>query len=213
MASREGEPEGSAASASRIECHRDLRAFFHETLTRALASRGVEAPPPTEHYLVGLLAVLGHDTAPLARSLVELELDASQAPRAGRVQRLKSLGDQALSVSGLFDAYLERYGISRTYVADVGARAYHAAGRLAGESSRGRERVHAEVFTDLSARFIAYAEVLEQVRESTALATPDDVLALYERYQRSHSPALAERLAQHGVYALLGAHADDDSVS
>jgi hypothetical protein len=213
MASQSGAPEQGATVGSRIECHRDLRAFFHETLTRALASRRVEAPPPTEHYLVGLLALLGHDTAPLSRSLVELELDASQAPRTGRVERLRNLGDQALSVSGLFDAHLERYGISRAYVTDVGARAYRAAGQLAEASRRERERVHAEVFADLSRRFGTYAEVLEQVRENTALATPDDVVALYERYQRSHSPAVAERLAQHGVYWLSESSDDDDSVS
>jgi hypothetical protein len=198
MASHPGETE--AISETRIECHRDLRAFFHETLTRALASRKVEAPPPTEHYLVGLLELLGHDTATMSRSLVELERDATEAPRAGRLQRLRAIGDQALSVSGLFDGHLERHGISRSYVAQIGARAYRSAGQLAGFSQR--ERAQAEVFLDLGARFSTYAEVLDHVRETTALGTPDDVLSLYERYQRTHSPALAERLLAHGVFYL-----------
>jgi hypothetical protein len=183
----------------RIECHHDLRAFFHETLTRALASRGVEAPPPTEHYLVGLLALLGHNTAPLSHSLVELELDAGQAEDSSRLERLRRLGDQALSVMGLFDAHLERHGISRSYVADVGTRAYRTAGQLAGL----RRGAHAEVFVDLGMRFSTYAEVLEHVRETTALGTPDDVLSIYERYQRSHSPALMERLVAHGVFSVV----------
>ncbi len=175
-----------------------MRAFFHETLTRALASRGVEAPPPTEHYLVSLLALLGHDTAPLSRSLVELELDAGQVEDASRLERLRHLGDQALSVVGLFDPHLERHGISRSYVTDVGARAYRSAGQLAGM----RRRAHAEVFFDLGSRFSTYADVLEHVRETTALGTPDDVLSLYERYQRTHSPALMERLASHGIFSV-----------
>jgi len=185
----------SRDSPPRIECHHDLRAFFHETLTRAFASRGVEAPPPTEHYLVGLLALLGHNTAPLTRSLVELELDAGQREGSGRLAQLRAVGDQALSVMGLFDAHLERHGISRSYVADVGARAYRHAGQLAGA----RRRANAEVFLDLGARFSTYAQVLEQVRETTALGTPDDVVSLYERYQRTQSPMLMERLQAHGV--------------
>lgn len=187
-----------ASNSPRIECHHDLRSFFHETLTRALASRGVEAPPPTEHYLVGLLALLGHNTAPLSRSLVELELDAGQAEDTSRLERLRTLGDQALSVMGLFDAHLERHGISRSYVADVGARAYRNAGQLASAC----RRAHAEVFVDLGMRFSTYAQVLEHVRETTALGTPDDVLSLYERYQRTHSPALMERLVAHGVFSV-----------
>jgi hypothetical protein len=199
VVSASGSPAPTAASTPRIECHHDLRAFFHETLTRALATRKVEAPPNTEYYLVGLLELLGHDTAPLSRSLVELEVDAtSQAEDASRLERLRTLGDQALSVTGLFDAHLERHGISRAYVADVGARAYRNAGQLAGV----RRGAHAAVFLDLGERFSTYADVLEQVRETTVLGTPDDVLSLYERYQRTHSPALMERLASHGVFAV-----------
>jgi hypothetical protein len=211
MASRSGACETEDSSPTRIECHRDLRAFFHETLTRALASRKVEAPPPTEHYLVGLLELLGHDTSALSRSLVELELDASKAPREGRLEHLRALGDQALSVSGLFDAHLDRHGISRAYVADVGARAYRTAGQLASTTQRARGR--AEVFLDLGERFSTYAEVLDQVRETTALGTPDDVLSLYERYQRTHSPVMAERLVSLGVFCVADAPDEDDTLS
>jgi hypothetical protein len=200
MASRTEETSSGVPAAPIIECHTDLRAFFHETLTRALASRKVEAPPTTEYYLVSLLAVLGHDTAPLARSFVELEIanqtEEADAAGSSRVQRFQAVGDQALSVSGLFDAHLERHGISRTYVADLGARAYRTAAQLAASS----RRPQAQVFFDLGEHFGTYAAVLDQVRENTALGTPDDVLSLYERYQRTHSPLLLERLMTHGVF-------------
>jgi hypothetical protein len=58
------------------------------------------------------------------------------------------------------------------------------------------------VFQDLGAHFRTYAEVLEDVREATALGTPDDVLSLYERFQKTRSPAVAERLAAHGVLSV-----------
>ena len=189
---------------SRIECHADLSAFCHEALTRALSSRKVEAPESTAFYLVGLLATLGHDTAAFSRSLVELSFDLAATSRAERLARLRSVGDQALSVSGLFDAHLEHRGISRTYLADLGSRAYRTACQLASNSTQRGERTRAEVFFDLGEHFGTYAAVLEDVRETTVLGTPDDVLALYERFQKTRSPALAERLLARGVVPIDG---------
>jgi len=190
--------------STRIECHIDLKAYFHETLTRALCTRGVEVAQPTEFYLVGLLSALGHDTAALSRSLVELSREVESAHRAERIARLRDVGDQALSVSGLFDAHLERRGISRSYLADLGSRAYRSASQLASTSRESGDRARATIFFDLSARFRVYAEVLEDVRESTALGTPDDVLSLYERFCKTRSPAVAERLLAHGVMSVSG---------
>jgi hypothetical protein len=87
---------------SRIECHTDLSAFFYETLRGALASRRVEAPVPTERYLVDLLADLGHDETVLAQSLVVLELE-SPGPRPRGAARAAALARRtgALSISGL----------------------------------------------------------------------------------------------------------------
>jgi hypothetical protein len=188
-----------ADETTRIECHVDLKAFFHETLTRALSTRKVEVPEPTEFYLVGLLATLRD----VSRSLVELSFDI-QGDDCARLTKLRTVGDQALSVSGLFDAQLERRGISRSYLSDLGSRAYRSAGTLARRSRDRSERSRAEVFEDLGSHFTTYAELLEDVREATALGTPDDVLALYERFQKTRSPALAERLLGHGVVPIRG---------
>lgn len=210
MRSSEAEPrlievsprEGS--ETARIECHASLGAYFHETLTRALAARGITAPEDTEFYLVSLLEGLGHDTRALSRTLVDMSIELERSAPAQRLSRLRSVGDQALSVSGLFDVHLERRGIARSYVVDMGVRAYRGASQLARTSRERCERARAEVFCDLSERFQTYAEVLEGVRESTVLGTPDDVLALYERFCRTGSPALAERLLAHGVVSVRG---------
>jgi hypothetical protein len=198
------EESQNEAEAKRIECHTSLSAYFHETLTRAFASKGIEAPPLTEFYLVSLLEALGHDTAALSRTLVEMSIESERETHIERLARLRSLGDQALSVSGLFDSHLERRGISRSYVVDVGRRAYRSASQLASASGHTTDRSRAAVFFDLSSRFQTYAEVLEGVREATALGTPDDVLALYERFCKTRSPALAERLLAHGVVSVPG---------
>lgn len=188
----------------RIECHRDLSAFFYETLSRALNSRGIEAPQHTESYLVRLLAGLAHDAATLSQSLVELRCGAELAPRAERLERLRALGDRALSIRGLFDAHLGHQGVSRDYVSDMGISAYRSASQLASASRHSRERAHAEVFFDLGEHFPTYASVLEDVREATALGGGNDVLSLFERYRKTQSPALLERLLAQGVWTAPG---------
>jgi hypothetical protein len=197
--------------STRIECHIDLKAYFHETLSHALAARKVEAPAPTEFYLVGLLTALGHDTAALSRSLVELSFDVQGVNQQERLARLRSVGDQALSIMGLFDAHIERRGISRSYLGDLGSRAYRTASQLARSSRESGARARAQVFHDLGAHFRTYADVLEDVREATALGTPDDVLSLYERFCKTKSPAVAERLLSHGVVSVSGNNAPEST--
>jgi hypothetical protein len=196
MGAREPAPNENQAL---IECHTDLAAFFHETLRSAFASRRIEAPVRTERYLVGLLAELGHDETMLNKSLVELELESHELDAEARLSHLRTLGDHALSISGLFEPHLERHGLTRRYVSEVGSRAYHSACQLA---TAGAQSAVAAVFYDLGERFRTYAEVLDDVREKTALGTPDDVLSLYERYEKTGSPALLNRLSARGVLLL-----------
>jgi hypothetical protein len=199
------------AGESLIECHTDLSAFFHDTLRSALSSRRVEAPPPTERYLVDLLADLGHDETVLSQSLVALELESQELTRDARLEHLRALGDRALSISGLFDPHLERRGLSRAYVSELGSRAYRHASHLAGASPRGPMRACATVFFDLSAHFCTYANVLDDVREATALGTRDDVLSLYERYAKTGSPALLSKLFERGVLQVTAEGCDTDA--
>jgi hypothetical protein len=185
-------------TVSTIECHSDLRVFFHDTLTRALSARRICAPPFTEAYLVAMLAALGASVTPSV-SLTELRLETEAARPAQRLDKLRALGDLALSRIGLFEAKLGRIGVSKSYVAELGTQAYIAASQLASASGRSADRTRAAVFYDLGERFTVYTDVLEDVRESTSLAGGDDVLALYERFTRTGSPSVFAKLAARGV--------------
>jgi hypothetical protein len=204
---------GQESEHPRIECHRDLSAFFYETLNKALSVRRVEAPQVTESYLVRLLATLAHDASALSQTLVELRCEAESGRREERLSKLRALGDKALSVSSLFEAHLAHLGVSRSYVADMGKSAYRCASHLASASPRSHERVHAEVFFDLGEHFSTYAEVLLDVREATALGGGNDVLSLFERYRKSQSPALLERLLAQGVWAQVGSEPEEGEPS
>jgi hypothetical protein len=184
-----------------IESSTDLASFFHENVARALAVRQLEPPEPTTEYLVRLLADLGHDQGALSSSWVELELEAQAERGSTRLEKLRLLGDRALSYAGLFDAHRERCGLSAAYVESVGQRAYHGAFVVA-RCISGRAMQRAHVFHELSENFRTYRDVLDDVREATSLGTADDVLSLYERFVKTKSPMLRSRLAARGVFAL-----------
>ena len=118
-----------------------------------------------------------------------------------RHQKLRSLGDSALYSCGFFGESLERRGVSRSYVVSMGGRAYTAASGL--PAPRGTE-VGPRVFQELTMKFHAFSQVLDDVRECTAMRTPQDIVRLYERWKKNQSPLLAERLEQEGVFPQSG---------
>lgn len=183
-----------------IELNTDMGDFFEERLETALDRRGCTASSGTRSYLVSLLTRFTFLSSPDAVSeplaLRMAEAMEEEGP-VMRHQKLRELGDSALYVCGFFGESLSRRGVSRSYVVSMGGRAYVAAGEL--PAPRGSE-VGPRVFGELSDGFGSYAEVLDDVRECTALRTPQDIVRLYERWKRTGSPLLADRLRAEGVF-------------
>ncbi|MCS6799967.1 MAG: hypothetical protein NZ898_15870, partial [Myxococcota bacterium] len=115
---------------------------------------------------------------------------ATEPSPSARVRRLRELGDATLYGVGFFGAALEHRGVSRRYVLDIGRRAYRAA-------ASGPVR---PVLVELADAIGRFALVLDDVREQTALRTPQDIVRLYDRWRRTGSPLLAERLGREGVF-------------
>jgi hypothetical protein len=175
-----------------IELSADPTGFFHERLREALERRHMNLSEPTEVYLVHLLTGFVHITADeaLERPLVERMAHALEAPSTTEsFRRFRALGDNALYISGFFSDHLDRRGVSRGYVVAMGGRAYVAASSFGGD-----------LFEELAESFDTLAQVLDEVRETTSLRTPQDIVRLYERWRRTKSPALAERLEAEGVF-------------
>lgn len=190
-----------------IELSTDISGFFRERLEGALARRGVAAGPLTQVYLVHLLAEHGSGFAPekmtgtLGGTLVERMAEAADILEpAERLRRFREIGDAALYAAGFFGDHLSHRGIAKSYVVMMGGRAYDAAGSLARRPHVVAERAMAEVYPELSGRFESFAAVLDDVRESTEMRTPQDIVKLYERWKRTGSSLLAERLQEEGVF-------------
>jgi hypothetical protein len=184
-----------------IETFADLRFWFRERLEAALEQRRVEAAESTRAYLVELLSALGvgRRRPPGQRPLALQLADAREADDGlERLRIYRALGDEALCLSGFFSDHLESRGLSAGYVCSMGGGAYENAGVLALQSASESTRVG--VYRELSRKFVPFAQVLDEVRESTALRTPQDIVKLYDRWRRTGSPRLAERLSAEGVY-------------
>lgn len=176
--------------------------FFREQLEKAMEHQRVATSAFTEYYLVSLLARCvsgeplpapdpGYDELPLAL----LYIRALEASRRERARLLRALGDTALFVSGFFADSLTGKLVGLDYYRALGGRAY---GRLS------REEVSPSgfapsVFSELADRFTQFADLLQEVSESSRLTTNRSVLALYERWLQTGSLRAARLLADQGI--------------
>jgi len=183
-----------------VDLSADMMVFFHERMAAALSRKRLRLADATEFYLVNLLT--GFARLPAEHSIgepfVERMADALAAPTdQERYRRFRDLGDHALYVCGFFSEHLAHRGVSRNYVVAMGGRAYVAAAELAGRASGSGL---ARVYPELAAHFDPLAHVLDEVRETTSLRTPQDIIRLYERWRATGSALLAERLEREGVF-------------
>ena len=183
-----------------IETFMDLRLWFRERLEDALDRRGVRADEGTRAYLVELMAAVGGGMRrPPGQEPLVLRLAEARAAESleDRVRLYHGVGDEALCLSGFFADHLERRGLSADYVAHLGSGAYESAAVLA---TRVPARVaSSSTFGRLARQFVELSGVLDEVRESTVLRTPQDIVRLYDRWRKTRSPRLAERLFAEGV--------------
>lgn len=192
-----------------IEMSGDVRGWFWERLEAALDRRRVPASETTRAYLVELLASFARDgsRARLERPLALQLADALEAEGQEKIRLLRVMGDTALYILGFFEDHLTRRGVDRSYVVAMGGRAYSSAESLAAYSPS--EAVRRPVYGELADGFEGYVDAIDDVRESTALRTPQDIVRLYEKWKRTGSPRVAERLQREGVFPAIDA--DDGS--
>lgn len=173
--------------------------YFKELVDAALARQQVSAGEFTAYYLVNLLCRyvrpdvrhVGDDAdRPLALRLARALDSAGPEQR----ERLRTLGDFSLFTSGFFSDSLQRRACDVDYYVSMGEYAY-------GSLSRRDDEAFADVFGELSRRFVAYMDVLADISERTAL-TPQshaDILRLYEKWLRTGSPRDGQKLVGRGI--------------
>ena len=177
-----------------MEVVEDTRGFFQERMDKALERLGMEPSEQTSHYLLELLTRGTHSVIATPDQPIVHQLAAALNETEPREQRekLRETGDAALYTCGFFQEHVQQRGMSVEYYAAMGGRAYSSAASHPGP--------HRQVFGELAQGFRDFAQVLDEVRETTMLRTPQDIVRLYDRWRRTKSPKLAERLQEEGVF-------------
>ncbi len=168
--------------------------YFKELVESALVRQHLQAGDLTEYYLVNLLCQYirldgrADDGEPLAFRLARALDSGGSEQRA----RLRSLGDFSLFMSGFFSDSLRRRLVDVDYYKSMGEYAY-------GSLSRWDDDTFAEVFGELSRKFVGFMDVLADVSERTSITAGTDVLGLYEKWLRTGSPRDGQRLVDRGI--------------
>lgn len=168
--------------------------YFKELVDAALTHQRLQAADLTSYYLVNLLCQFVR-LETVAETEVPLALRLAKALQAGGMEqraRLRSLGDFSLFVAGFFSDSLNRRTVDVDYYISMGEYAYGSLGRRDEDS-------FSEVFTELSTRFVGFADVLAEVSERSALRSSTDVLRLYEKWLRTGSTRDGQKLVERGI--------------
>ncbi len=179
--------------------------FFHEAVCQAVEVRGVETTEDSTMYLVALLA--DHARRPNLHRVDEpfgVRLARAMNTSGGeRFERLRTLGDDVLFISGFYSDHLTHRGLALDYVSELGSVAYGGVANILRSHTRGGPIV----FDELSNRFAAFVAVLQHVADSLlaeGLRDEAELLNLYERWSRTGSRVLAEALMRMGVAPTKG---------
>ncbi|MFB9886287.1 hypothetical protein [Balneatrix alpica] len=179
---------------------RTLSDYFRQRLDQCAAE--LDSPPQTDTlwYMGALLARFGEsqqlfsfDEGRLGlRPLALLYKDAQESGEdRQRCLILRQLGDQALFIGALFPQRYARRGLGQDYFIGMGGGAYDYLAEHAPS--------HQSVFAELAERFAACLQLVAQACYQQARVEVEDVLQLYQQWQRSRDPQLARQLQQLGI--------------
>jgi hypothetical protein len=197
-------------SFSRVQPVANLKEYFKDALHGALESQQLSVEGQTEHYVVNLLTLFSRTEAlfdstpegPRLKPLVVMLSEALEARCADdRNRNLQRLGDVSLFVAGFFAQSFARKLIDIDYHIAMGGRAYAA---LAETLSRGKGRVLATVFAELSVKFQPMVDALNELAETSYTHSDKDILRLYEIWLKTGSRrsfALLKRLGVNPIPA------------
>lgn len=194
-----------------IELSASVTDFFEDAVAAAIQSRGYETTEAASTYLVALLAdytkpgQLGEET--LSRPLTLLLDEALHTAGQERFERLRTLGDGVLYVSGFFGEHFETRGIEQGYVSTLGASAYENAAAMLRQAGSNDGASAPDLFRELAEKFRMFMRLLTDVADSLrARSASSDraVVKLYERWLQTGSAPLAEALTAYGLTPMRG---------
>ncbi len=178
--------------------------FFFELVRGAIDRQQARIQPETEFYVVKLLKRFIFSDALYTKSsdgsleeqpiafLYKEALDAEASPEQKVL--FQNVGDISLFRAGFFQESLSRTNIDLNYYIGLGGSAYRNAAERSGAKH------FRDLFGELSDQFGKCVSILSEVSEATTLTrTEQDLLRLYEMWDRTGSERAARALTRTGI--------------
>jgi hypothetical protein len=178
--------------------------FFFELVRGAIERQQARIQPETEFYVVKLLKRFMFSDALYTKSsdgsleeqpiafLYKEALDAEASPEQKVL--FQNVGDISLFRAGFFQESLSRTNIDLNYYIGLGGSAYRNA------AERSEAKHFRNLFGELSDQFGKCVSILSEVSEATTLTrTEQDLLRLYEMWDRTGSERAARALTRTGI--------------
>jgi hypothetical protein len=192
-----------------IDLSANIADFFGGVVNEAIRARDYETTDASTAYLIGLLVdytrpgQLGEET--LSRPLTLLLDQALQAEGHERFERLRTVGDGVLYVSGFFWEHLAQRGVETRYVSTLGACAYENAAAMLRHGVA--EASAPDLFRELAEKFRMFVSLIGDVADVLRARSANNdraMVRLYERWLKTGSAPLAEALTHRGLVPVRG---------
>lgn len=182
-----------------IEPYNNTMNFFRDKIKKILSGKKLSIQESTEFYVVNLLSSLSKPIDSQSQSdheqaLALLLARACDAPSAHqRFVSFKTLGDQALFVSGMFSDSLKEKIVDIDYYVNMGSHAYQVLSNLSSHSE------FSSVFTEMAMKFNFLVDMLAELSEEFQTTSNEDLLRMYERWVCTKSDRLLKKLREEGL--------------
>lgn len=188
-----------------IEINSDVNGFFRQIVESACKNQKIEITNETKTYLVMLLSDFVRPETnkalneTLDRSLTLILDEALHTPVSERFDKLKSIGDGILYISGFFGDNFESRGVDDDFIASIGGFAYHTASSML--CGKNRSSTFGDVYSELSRKFSEFVNLIAEVADMTSFnaKTNRSALRLYEKWLRTGNERIARELVSFGV--------------
>lgn len=181
------------------------RDYFKNIVSHAFEQRKIKTFPMAKDYVVDLLEHYvssqnffdDYDASGkrVRETLAIMFLKAENSEPRARTELLKKLGDRTLYISGFFSDSLHRKVVDVDYYAEMGGTAYSAL------ASSVKEDTIAQVYKELSNRFLQFADVLTYIAAQAQIHDEANLMRLFEMYERTGSEYARSRLLDRGLIA------------
>lgn len=185
------------------ECQ-NLQLYFHELITEALQHQNISVDDHLPYYLVNLLTRFTQSDQILRNEenvetpLATLFFKAQNENLENKTQTLKYLGDFSLFTAGYFQDSLNRKLVDLDYYVSMGEGAYSQLSSLTNQTKR--QIIFSQIFSNLADHFVQWMDVISEVSETAQLKNQTNLLRLYEKWLRTGSIRIKEKLVKEGIF-------------